>query len=122
MMVRLALLLATTLALSIAVTVATAGVGSTPKLSGTAGPGFTISVKSAGMLVKTIKAGTYQLTVADKSSIHNFHLFGPGINKKTTVPFTGTQTWTVKLKPGKYTYQCDIHAATGMKGGFRVTS
>jgi plastocyanin len=122
MMVRLALVLATTLALSIAVTVATAGVGATPRLSGTAGPGFTISVKRAGMLVKTIKAGTYQLTVADKSSIHNFHLFGPGVNKKTMVPFTGTQTWTVKLKPGKYTYQCDIHAAIGMKGGFRVTS
>ena len=103
-------------------TLTTTGLGATSKLSGTTGPCFTISVKRAGMLVKTLKAGTYQLTVADKSSIHNFHLFGPGVNKTTTVPFTGTQTWTVKLKPGKYTYQCDIHAATGMKGSFRVTS
>jgi hypothetical protein len=40
---------------------------------------------------------------------------GPGVNKKTTVPFTGTRTWTVKLKLGKYTYQC-------MRGTFKVTS
>jgi plastocyanin len=104
--------------------VAVAGVGSTAtqKLSGVAGPGFTITVKSGGKLVKTLKAGTYTLVVADKSSSHNFHLFGPGVNKKTSVPFTGTQTWTVKLKAGKYTYQCDIHASVGMKGSFKVTS
>jgi plastocyanin len=102
--------------------VAVSGNAATPKLSGVSGPGFTITVKSAGKVVKTLKAGTYTIVVADKSSIHNFHLIGPGVNKKTSVPFTGTQTWTVKLKPGKYTYQCDIHAAAGMKGTFKVTS
>lgn len=100
---------------------ATASSAATPKLSGTAGPGFTITVKRGGKLVKTLKAGTYRLVVADKSSIHNFHLFGPGVDEKTTLPFTGTRTWTVRLKPGKYTYQCDVHAAVGMKGSFRVT-
>jgi plastocyanin len=77
---------------------------------------------SGTSVVKTLKNGTYTIVVADKSSIHNFHLFGPGVNKKTTVLFTGKQTWTVTLKPGKYTYQCDVHAATGMKGTFKVTS
>jgi plastocyanin len=28
----------------------------------------------------------------------------------------------VTLKPGKYTYQCDIHAVTGMKGTIKVTA
>ena len=97
------------------------GYAGTPKLSGVAGPGFTITVKSGGKAVTTLKAGTYTIVVADKSSIHNFHLFGPGVNKKTTVPFTGSQTWTVKLTAGTYTYQCDIHAATGMKGSFKVS-
>jgi plastocyanin len=93
-----------------------------PKLTGVSGPGFTITLKSAaGKVVKTLKAGTYTIAVQDKSSIHNFHLFGPGVKKTTTVPFTGKQTWTVKLKKGTYTYQCDIHAATGMKGTFKVT-
>ena len=72
--------------------------------------------------MKLLKAGKYVIKVEDKSSIHNFHLFGPGVNKKTSVSGTGTQTWTVTLKPGKYTYQCDIHAASGMKGIFKVTT
>ena len=90
-------------------------------LTGEVGPGFSIEVKLAGKDVKTIKAGAYTLTVQDRSSIHNFHLRGPGLNRSTTVPFTGKQTWTIRLKPGIYTYQCDPHAAVGMKGTFRVT-
>jgi uncharacterized cupredoxin-like copper-binding protein len=100
--------------------ISTAGSAATPKLVGTSGPGFTITVTMGGKAVKTLKAGTYTLVVHDMSSIHNFHLIGPGISKKTTVPFTGTQTWTVKLKAGKYTFQCDVHFASGMKGTFRV--
>jgi len=93
---------------------------STGKLVGKVGPGFTITLKTSGKAVKTLKAGTYKITVSDKASIHNFHLFGPGVNKKTGVSFTGTKTWTVKLKKGKYTYRCDIHFASGMIGHFKV--
>ena len=91
------------------------------KLTGETGPGFEIDVEKGGKDLKTIKAGTYKIKVEDKSSIHNFHLFGPGLNKKTSVSFVGDKTWTIKLKPGKYTYQCDIHLSEGMKGSFRVT-
>ena len=93
----------------------------TPKLTGETGPGFSVEVKSGSKDVKTLKAGTYVIKVEDKSSIHNFHLLGPGVNKSTSVPFTGEQTWKVKLKPGKYTYECDVHASSGMKGTFKVT-
>jgi plastocyanin len=89
---------------------------------GEVGPGFKIEVQRAGKDLKTIKAGTYRLKVEDKSSSHNFHLIGPGLNKKTGVGFKGETTWTIKLKRGRYTYQCDPHAATGMKGSFRVTA
>jgi hypothetical protein len=94
---------------------------SAAKLSGTVGPGFTITLKKGTTKVKTLKAGTYTIKVQDKSGAHNFHLVGPGVNKKTGVGATGTQTWTVKLKAGKYTYQCDPHALSGMKATFRVT-
>jgi plastocyanin len=90
-------------------------------LVGEVGPGFKIEVEKNGKDVKTMKAGTYRIKIEDKSSIHNFHLIGRGLNKKTSVSFTGETTWTVKLKPGKYTYQCDPHAASGMKGTFKVT-
>jgi len=91
-------------------------------LKGEVGPGYTVDVEKAGKDLKTIKAGTYKIKVEDKASAHNFHLFGPGLNKKTTVPFMGETTWTIKLKPGRYTYQCDVHAAVGMKGHFKVTA
>jgi plastocyanin len=90
------------------------------KLTGTVGPGFTISLKHEGETVKKLDPGTYTLTVQDKASIHDFHLMGPGVNKVvTTVPFTGTKTVTVTLKKGKYTYQCDPHS-TAMRGTFTV--
>ena len=98
----------------------TAG-ATTGKLEGKTGPGFKIEVERNDKDVKTLRAATYKLKVEDKSTIHNFHLIGPGVNKRTSVSFMGTQTWTVKLKPGRYTYQCDPHAASGMKGSFRVT-
>jgi len=91
-------------------------------LTGEVGPGYSIEVKKAGKDLKTIKAGTYRIKVEDKASIHNFHLKGPGLNKKTGIGFKGDTTWTIKLKPGRYTYQCDPHAAMGMKGSFKVTA
>jgi plastocyanin len=89
-------------------------------LNGTVGPGFTITLKKAGVKVTKLKHGTYVIKVADKSNIHNFHLKGPGINKLTAVGFVGTKTWTVTLKAGKYTYLCDPHASL-MKGSFTVS-
>jgi plastocyanin len=91
------------------------------KLTGTVGPGFTITLKKGSAKVTKLKAGTYSLTVSDKSSIHDFHLKGPGLNKVVTaVGFTGSKTVTVKLKAGKYTYVCDPHSSL-MKGSFTVS-
>jgi plastocyanin len=90
-----------------------------PKLVGTDGPGFTITLTQGGKKVKALKAGTYTIAIRDKSNIHNFHLTGPGVNKKTSVGFTGNKTWKVKLKKGTYRYVCDPHR-TIMKGSFTV--
>ncbi len=88
--------------------------GATAKLSGTVGPGFTISLAK-----KPTKAGKYTLTVADKSRIHNFHLRGKGVNVKTSVPATGKTTFTVTLTKGTFTYLCDPHP-TSMRGSFTI--
>jgi plastocyanin len=121
-MLRRLLLPLAILAVSLtAVAVGNAGTQKNTGLAGEVGPGFSIEVKNAGKDLKTIKAGTYTMKVQDKSGSHNFHLTGPGLNKSTTVPFTGTQTWKVTLKKGTYTYQCDPHASSGMKGTFKVT-
>jgi plastocyanin len=119
MLRRLLLPLAVLAAALIATSVASAKGGT--GLRGEVGPGFSIEVKQGSKDLKTIKAGTYTIKVQDKSGIHNFHLKGPGLNKSTTVAFTGEKTWKIALKPGTYTYQCDPHASAGMKGTFKVT-
>jgi plastocyanin len=85
------------------------------RLTGTDGPCFTITMSK-----KTVKAGTYKIVIRDRSSIHNFHLSRPGVNKKTSVVAVGTTTWTVKLKKGTYKFVCDPHASI-MRGVLRVT-
>ena len=104
----------------VAVLAVPAATAATPTLVGTVGPGFTITLTKGGKKVTTLKAGTYVLKINDKSSAHNFHLTGPGVNKTTTVSATGTSTWKLKLKKGTYKYVCDPHA-TFMKGSFKVT-
>lgn len=91
-------------------------------LRGEVNDNFQIKLTRNGVRVRTIKAGTYRLRIADKSSSHNFRLRGPGINRATSVAFVGARTWTVTLKPGRYTFQCDPHRLSGMRGTFRVTA
>jgi plastocyanin len=90
-------------------------------LTGTVGPRRTISLKNAdGTRVGTLAAGSYRITVRDRSRTDNFHLSGPGVNKKTGVGFRGTVRWTVALSAGKYVYRSDRHRA--LRRTFSVTS
>jgi plastocyanin len=91
------------------------GATSANALSGTDGPGFTITMDKS-----TVKAGTYTITIHDRSNIHDFHLTGPGVDKKTSVPAVSTTKWTVKLKKGTYHFVCDPHH-TIMHGVLKVT-
>jgi hypothetical protein len=100
-----------------------AGSAANPKLVATVNDNFTITLTdAAGTAVTTLPAGTYDVEVHDNSAFHSFHLTGPGgVDKATTVPGTGTTTWTVTLVAGSYHFQCDAHPAT-MNGDFTVTS
>ena len=91
-----------------------------PTVSGSVGPGFTISLKRNGKQVKNLSATTYKFRVKDNSSDHNFHLRGPGVNRTiASVGFTGTKSVSIKLRKGTYRYVCDPHA-DDMKGSFKV--
>ena len=89
-------------------------------LTGTVGPGFTITLKNAGgATVRQLDPGAYTITVHDLADIHNFHLRGPGaVNQATSVEGTGDVTWDVTFVDGLYTYKCDVHGS--MHGSFRV--
>jgi Copper binding proteins, plastocyanin/azurin family len=108
--------------LLMAALVLTGPVSGAPKVvKGSVGPGFTISLTSGGKKVTSLKAGVpYKFQISDRSSSHDFHLSGPGVNKViTSVSFTGMKSVTLKLKRGTYRYVCDPHSSV-MRGSFRV--
>ena len=107
-----------------AAALAVAGTGSTATaktVKGTVGPGFTIGLSLNGKKVTKLKAGTpYRFAISDRSSSHDFHLVGPGINRVlTSVGFAGAKSYTLTLKKGSYRFQCDPHASF-MHGSFVV--
>jgi plastocyanin len=108
-----------------AAALAVAGTGSTATaktVKGTVGPGFTIGLSLNGKKVTKLKAGTpYRFAISDRSSSHDFHLVGPGINRVlTSVGFAGAKSYTLTLKKGSYRFQCDPHASF-MHGAFKVS-
>ena len=94
------------------------------RLQALVGPGYTISTRTlAGARVRTYTRGRVDLIVRDRSRAHNFHLIGPGVNRRTTVRFRGTVTWRLTLRRGTYRFLCDPHArdpVRPMRGSFRV--
>ena len=91
-------------------------------VNGTVGPGFTIGLTMQGKNVTKLKAGVaYRFVISDRSSIHDFHLSGPGLNRVfTSVEYTGTKSVVLKLKKGSYRFVCDPHSAI-MHGRFLVS-
>jgi plastocyanin len=106
------------LAAAAAAGLAAAGVvhAATPvKVFGKVGPGFTITFGP-----KRLKPGRYTFVINDRSSIHNWHLRGPGVNRDlTAVGATGQRRVTLVLRRGLYTFFCVPHSST-MRGTFRV--
>ncbi|TML97060.1 MAG: hypothetical protein E6G03_03570 [Actinobacteria bacterium] len=84
-------------------------------LKASVGPKRTITLQP-----KTVAAGPARITVVDRSRTDNFHLVGPGVNRKTGVVFRGRATWNVALQGGRYTYRSDKHKR--LRGSLTVTS
>ena len=91
-------------------------------VNGTVGPGFTIGLTVQGKKVTRLNAGTaYRFVISDRSDIHDFHLSGPGLNRVlTSVEFTGTTSFVLRLKKGSYRFVCDPHSGF-MRGSFLVS-
>jgi len=91
----------------------------TRKLKGAVTRRGRLRLRFAGARAKRLAPGRYLIIVKDRSRKLNFHLRGPGLNKKTGRPAKrGTFRWTVTLAPGRYRFGTDAGRATG--GSFRV--
>jgi hypothetical protein len=91
------------------------------KLVATVGPRATITLRNAkGGHLHGLKPGLYTIVVRDRSKLHNVHLAGAGINRKTTRAGTGTVTWKVRLRKGTLRYYSDA-SPKKLKGSVRVS-
>ena len=90
------------------------------KLSGKVSAKVITLNTASGSRVKSVVENIYKLTVTDSSNKQNFHLTGPGVNKKTGIRAKARVTWTVRLQPGKYTYRSDKNRR--LKRTFTVTA
>ena len=91
-----------------------------PRLLATVGPKATISLRSAtGAVLRSVKAGTYAIVVRDRSAVHNFHLVGKGVNRRSGLAAVATTTWTVKLQAGLLRFYSDKAPKT-VKGSITV--
>jgi len=90
-----------------------------PRLIATVGPTAKISLTLNGRHVRSLSAGRYTIVVRDRSRKHNFHLTGPGLNRKTAVARTGTFTWAVTLRAGVHRFVSDPQARR-IRGTFTV--
>jgi plastocyanin len=81
----------------------------------------TISLKTAaGARVRLLPEGNYRIIVSDTTKAQNFHLKGPGVNRKTRVGTRATVTWKLRLDPGKFVYRSD--KSTVLRRTFTVKS
>jgi plastocyanin len=89
------------------------------RLSGKVGPGKTIALRTAsGGRVSSLKAGRFRITVRDLTRADNFHLVGPGVNRKTRVGAKSTVVWTLSLRAGRHTFRSD--STRRLRGTFVV--
>jgi hypothetical protein len=83
------------------------------RLTATVGPGLRIVVSA-----RSVRSGRYAITVRDRSATENFHLTGPGLNRRTGVAFRGQARWTVTLRKGTYRFRSD--RTVRLRGTLRV--
>lgn len=68
---------------------------------------------TAHVSARSLRAGRYRLVVRDASKRRNFHLTGPGFNRRTGIAFAGTAVWIARLKRGTYRYGSDPEPLEG---------
>jgi len=82
-----------------------------PTLSARVGPTLRSEVEwfPSRADVKRLAPGPYTVYVYDRSATMNFHLVGPGVDRRTRIAFRGSTVWTIRFRKGVYRFFCDRH-------------
>jgi hypothetical protein len=63
-----------------------------------------VTARRVSLAPTRVEAGRYLLTVADRSTSRGFRLVGAGIDRRTGIAYTGTRSWTLRLRSGTYRF------------------
>src|SRR5688500_18872053 len=110
-------LLAITALVTVSLPMAASGGPGLPRLNGKLSARSITLTDATGQRVKVLRQNSYRLVVKDLSKTQNFHLVGPGVNRKTGLAATGMRDWTIYLRPGIYVYKSDANSK--LRGTFR---
>jgi hypothetical protein len=83
------------------------GIGPEPLRGGVDTNGRATLTTADGVPITALRADRYTIVVADRSRRDDFHLIGPGVNRRTGLRFTGMKTWSVSFLIGSYRYRSD---------------
>jgi hypothetical protein len=90
------------------------------RLVATVGPRAVITLRdAAGRRLTRLAVGRYRIVVRDRSRVHNVHLAGAGIERRTTRAGIGTFTWNVRLRQGTLRWWSDA-SPRKLRGSVRV--
>ena len=59
------------------------------------------------MSERSVRAGTYRISVRDRSTKRGFRFVGPGVNRRTGTTFVGNVRWDLTLGRGTYRFGSD---------------
>jgi len=80
-------------------------------------PTLQVNVSATGQVKvrpQSVRAGHVRVVVRDRSSRFGFHLTGSGVNRRTTLAFVGTTTWSLRLRAGRYHFGTDPRPLRGI--------
>ena len=66
-----------------------------------------VGARSVYLSATHLPPGSYSIAVTDRSPSRNFHLSGPGVERRTSKAFTGKVTWKLPLAAGTYRFGSD---------------
>lgn len=95
------------------------GIEPGPLRGGVGSSGQLTLTTSDGVPITALRADRYTVLVTDASRRDNFHLVGPGVNRRTGLRFKGTARWTVHVRSGIYRYRSD-RPHSRLQGRFQV--
>ena len=66
-----------------------------------------VDARAVFLSATRLPPGSYSIAVTDRSRLRNFHLVGPGVDRRTGRPFVGKVTWKLPLTAGTYRFGSD---------------